>query len=418
METPEDVAEMLRLQGLGWGTRSIARELGISRTTVCRWLKRGAWEPYQRPARDRALEGLDEWLRAEFRRHRGNAEVLRQELKAQKDLEVSLRTVERAVAPLRQELHAEAKATVRFETPPGRQLQADFGQMTVEIGGVPTLVHLAVLTLGFSRRIYVAAWPCERQAQWLQSFEGAFRHFAGVPQELLLDNARALVLHHDVRTREVRFHPNLLAFCQHWGIRPRACAPYRARTKGKDERGVGYVKRNAIAGRSFASWQALEAHLLWWMREVADVRIHGTTGERPLDRFARDEARALQPLRDRPPFSQRRVLQRRVQSDCCVEVDTHRYSVPWAWVGREVTVELVAGELRVTHAGRELARHRVAAGSRQWVHDPAHFDGLVRGAQAARRALGEQEEISAPRPVDGTLLRSLSEYEAAIGGGA
>jgi hypothetical protein len=102
-----------------------------------------------------------------------------------------------------------------------------------------------------------------------------------------------------------------------------------ARTKGKDERGVGYVKRNAIAGHSFASWAALEARLVWWMRETADVSIHGTTGEPPLHRFRREEASALRPLDGRPPFRQVRDLTRRVQSDCCIEVDTNAYSVPW-----------------------------------------------------------------------------------------
>ena len=95
-----------------------------------------------------------------------------------------------------------------------------------------------------------------------------------------------------------RFH----AFARYWGVRPVAGAPYRARTKGKGERGVGYVKRNAIAGRGFASWSALEAHLAWWTREVADRRVHGTTGEAPIARFERDEARALRPSGGRPPF--------------------------------------------------------------------------------------------------------------------
>src|SRR3546814_3757916 len=115
------------------------------------------------------------------------------------------------------------------------------------------------------------------------------------PVEVLLDNARALVEHHDASTREVRFNAKLHAFARYWGFRPRACAPYRARTKGKDERGVGYVKRNAIAGRRFESWAAFEAHLARWSREIADRRIHGTTGEAPLVRFAR-EAAALRPL--------------------------------------------------------------------------------------------------------------------------
>ena len=87
-------------------------------------------------------------------------------------------------------------------------------------------------------------------------------------------------------TREVTFNERLHAFARYWGLRPVACAPYRARTKGKDERGVGYVKGNAIAGRSFASWAALEAHLVWWMREIADTRVHGTTGEAAAMRFS------------------------------------------------------------------------------------------------------------------------------------
>jgi hypothetical protein len=107
----------------------------------------------------------------------------------------------------------------------------------------------------------------------------------------------------------------------YWGFRPVACAPYRARTKGKDERGVGYVKKNAIAGRSFESWAEFEAHLDHWMREISDRRIHGATGEAPIVRFERDEARSLRPLNGRPPFRQLRDLIRVVQSDCCVHVD-------------------------------------------------------------------------------------------------
>jgi transposase len=86
---------------------------------------------------------------------------------------------------------------------------------------------------------------------------------------VLLDDAQALVEHHDTQTREVRFNERLKAFARHWGFRPRACAPYRARSKGKDERGVGYTKRNTIAGHRFDSWAELETHPAWWMRGVA-----------------------------------------------------------------------------------------------------------------------------------------------------
>ena len=147
-----------------------------------------------------------------------------------------------------------------------------------------------VATLGYSRRLHVRAYGHEKQDSWFDGMESAFRAYGGVPQEVLLDNARALILHHDPASREVVLHPRLHAFSRHWGFRVRAGAPYRARTKGKDERGVGYVKKNAIAGRRFATWAELEAHLESWTREIADVRVHGTLGEPPIERFRRDEA--------------------------------------------------------------------------------------------------------------------------------
>ena len=218
---------------------------------------------------------------------------MRQELQREHGVTVSLRTVERAVAHLRREVLAQTAVTVRFETLPGHQVQIDFGTVRVPIADEQLRVHLFVATLGYSRRIYVAMFLHERQSAWLQGLEGAFRHFGGTTREVLVDSARALVNEHDAQTREVVFNDRFHAFCRYWGVIPRACAPYRARTKGKDERGVGYVKRNAIAGHRFASLEELQAHLARWMREVADVRVHGTTAEPPIDRFERDERRTL-----------------------------------------------------------------------------------------------------------------------------
>jgi len=377
MLAPDEVAAMVRLKSLGWGTRKIAAALGCSRTTVKRYIEAGGFAAYRQPRRGRRLDGLDDWLAQRFRQHRGNAEVVRQDLARELGILVSLRTVERAVAPLRQALRAEARACVRFETPPGKQLQIDFGETRGAIGGESIRVHLFVATLGYSRRVYVRGFRHERQSAWFDGLEGAFRHFGGVPQEVLLDNARALVDHHDAATREVSFNDRLHAFARYWGFRPRACAPYRARTKGKDERGVGYVKHNAIAGHVFASWAALEAHLDWWMREIADRRLHGTTGEVPLVRFERDEAATLTPLNGRPPFRQVRELVRRVQADCTIDVDANSYSVPWRLIGESVAVVLADGRVRVRHAGQEVAVHAETTGRRQRIVDPVHFHGVA-----------------------------------------
>lgn len=397
---------MIRLGGLGWGAKRISRELGCSRTTVRRYLEAGGWMAYRKPRRGRRLDGLELWLSERFHRHRGNADVVRQDLAREYGVVISLRSVERAVAPLRQALRAEARATVRFETPPGKQLQIDFGEMRVSIGGEAIRIYLFVATLGHSRRCFVQAFRHERQSAWLDGIEAGFRYFGGVTQEVLLDNARALVDHHDAVTREVRFNERLHAFARYWGFRPRACAPYRARTKGKDERGVGYVKHNAIAGHGFASWAALEGHLSWWMREIADLRVHGTTGETPLLRFQRDEVRTLKAIDGRPAFRQVRELVRRVQADCAVEIDANSYSVPWRLIGESVQVVVSDGRVRVLHAGREVAVHAETRGRRQRVIDPAHFQGV---AGAARPAI-----LAEPTPA--ALLRPLAEYERLLGG--
>lgn len=413
MRTPDEVAAMQRLHGLGWGTRRIAAEIGCNRETVQRYLAAGGWTPCRVPTRPSLLTGHSTWLDERLRRHRGNADVVRQELASELGITVSLRTVERAVSHLRRELAAEALATVRFETPPGRQLQIDFGQRRIAIEGERDKVFLFVATLGYSRRIYAAAFRHERQSAWLEGIEGAFRHFGGLPGEVLLDNARALVKHHDAVTREVEFTDRLHAFARYWDVRPVACAPYRARTKGKDERGVGYVKHNAIAGRSFASWGALEAHLAWWMREVADTRVHGTTGEAPMKRFARAEAPALRPLNGRPPFRQLRELTRRVQNDACVDIDTNHYSVPWRLIGTEVTVQVGGGQIRIHHAGTEVACHNVRLGRRERAVDRTHLHGIV----PCRPDAANDAAAVPAMPPGIELLRPLAEYEQVTGGG-
>jgi transposase len=413
MQTPEEVAAMLRLKALGWGIRRISQELGCSHMTVRRYIAAGGYVPYRGRGRPRTLAGHEVWLEERFLRHGGNADVVRQELEAEKGIRISLRTLEREVAPFRARLEAEARATVRFETPPGKQLQIDFGERRIMIGGEAVKVFLFVATLGYSRRIHVRAFRNERQESWFEGIESAFRHFGGVSQEVLLDNDRGLVAYHDRQTREVEFNAKFKAFSRHWGFRPRACAPYRARTKGKDERGVGYVKKNAIAGRSFESWAALEAHLEWWSREIADKRIHGTTGEVPAERFARAEAAVLRCAKTIPSFQSMRELIRKVQADCVIEVDGNAYSVPWRLIGETVQVGVTQSQLRVRHAGREVAVHDLRKGRRQRIVDPLHFEGVA-GFRAPFRHWPAEIAEPATAPL---LLRPLSDYEQAVGGG-
>src|ERR1700729_1688211 len=237
MKTPDDVAEMLRLRACGWGVKRIARHLGCSHHTVRDYVAAGGVKAFKSPERAKLLDGLDGWLRERFIRHRGNADVVRQDLLAEKGVAISRRTLQRAVQPYRQALRAEALATTRFETPPGRQLQIDFGERLVEIGEAKIKAFVFVATLGHSRRLHVRAFRAEKQEHW----------FAGL-----------------------KAHSRPSAVCRRkfrWTI--------RARSKGKSERGVGYVKKNAIAGHSFASWEALRG-----ASAMACARLRSTSNRR------------------------------------------------------------------------------------------------------------------------------------------
>ena len=205
----------------------------------------------------------------------------------------------------------------------------------------------------------------------------------------------------------------------HIGREPRA-KPALGRDP-RDERSVGYVKKNAIAGRDFASWSALEAHLAAWVREIADKRVHGTTvglqpagltrGEAPIERFQRAEAAALRPVGGTPPFAARRELIRKVQADCTIEVDGNAYLVPWRLIGERVRVLVAGEELRVSHAGRDVAVHQRCFGRFERRVDPLHFQGVV-GFRTKATVMSRPTAAIA----DPELLRPLVEYEQLIGG--
>jgi len=205
--------------------------------------------------------------------------------------------------------------------------------------GLSQVIFLLVAVLSYSRRLFVRAFLSERQDDWREGIAGAFTHFGGVPRTLLGDNARALVVGRDRGTGTVLFHPTYLAFCRDWDVQPRACAPYRARTKGKTEAGVKFVKRNGLAEHAFDSFAALDAHLAAWM-VTADAREHGTTHEAPRLRFDRAERAMLRPLPARALPRREQHLRRRVAHDAFVDVDTVRYSVPYRLIRDYVDVAI------------------------------------------------------------------------------
>ena len=403
MVEPEVVRQMRLLHEAGWGAKRIAAEVGVARNTVRRYLRSPLADVQVRPSR----RSLDDDARSQARElyvgpAGGNAVVVRQMLE-ERGLEASVRTVQRAVEEQRREQRVAQVATVRFETEPGDQMQIDFGEKWVSVAGELVRVFLLVAVLSYSRRLFVKAFLNQRSDDWREGIAAAFRRFGGVPRTLLGDNAKALVLGRDRATGIVTFHPTYLAFCREWDVLPRACGPYRARTKGKTESGVKYVKRNGLAERAFESFSALDAHLEEWM-VAADTREHGTTHERPIDRFERERS-SLRPLPAQPLVVRHRRLRRRVSNDSFVDVDTVRYSVPFRFVRAELDVLVGDDAVEVFLGAERIALHRRSTEPHSRVVEPAHFDGLWRRTPAPVITTGSPLEA---------LGRSLAEYEAAM----
>lgn len=406
-----DVVTAIRtLAERGVGKKTIAREVGVALNTVRRYLRRPVSAGIQtRPAARRLSEAHRQTARALYEGAAAGNAVVVQRLLAARDVTVSVRTVERAVADIRQAERASALATVRVETPPGDQLQVDFGQKRVLIAGQRVRIFLLVAVLSYSRRLFVKPFLNERGADWREGIAAAFLHFGGVPGTVLGDNARPLVRARDRATGTVIFHPAYLAFCRDWDVQPRACAPYRARTKGKTEAGVKYVKRNAIADQAFASFAALEQHLAAWMTTTADQRCHGTTREAPMVRFEREERAALRPLPGRALPRRQQRLRRRVATDAFVDIDTVRYSVPHRLVRDLVDVVIDERSVTIFHGSRVVATHARSTEPFARVIDPTHYDGLWR-----RPAL---DTAPTPAPTLALLGRDLGEYAAIVAGG-
>ena len=410
--------EWIRQQrSAGVTVSQIARESGLDRKTVRRCLRQRQWQPYRRPAvADTVLLAAHRaWLVQRAPEVNYSARILWQELRGSRGFGGSYETVRNAVRPLRVEAAAARLTQRRFETEPGEQAQADWGQARVRFDSGAAEVHIFVLTLGYSRRCWAEGYEHERMESLLAAHEHGFAHFGGATGEILYDRMRTVILGEGDGSK--RWNPTFKAFAQHWGFEPRVCRPYRAQTKGKVESGVKYVKRNFLPGRRFRNLEDFNEQLQAWLAEVADVRVHGTTHEAPIERFKRESA-ALTPVAGRASFLQAQRRTRVVADDWLVSIDANRYSVPWRLIGQSVEVVRVGDRWQISHRGQVVAEHPVLAGRHQLAVDPAHGPGAA--ARNARKRYSEAachaatpavEETGSGLPLQAVEVRDLAVYE-------
>jgi transposase len=287
----------------GLSKAAIARQLGINRRTINRWIASGQLarevetREVPRPVRKKGPSKLDPYKA-----------ILEERLKSYPEL-TAVRLFEEVCSAgytggltqlklfVQQVRPREApEPLVRFETEPGHQAQVDFAEFSFPWGKRYALL----VVLGYSRLLWLRFYPKQDMRTLFAGLEEAFAFFGGVPKELLFDQM-ASVITRDLRDQGGRLVENaeFLRFAAHWGFRVRACRPYRAKTKGKVERPIRYLRESFVYARDFVSDEDLNSQTEQWLSRVANVRLHRTTHERPLDRFAEGEQLALLPLAPR-----------------------------------------------------------------------------------------------------------------------
>ena len=278
----------------------------------------------------------------------------------------------------------------------------------------PVVLHLFVLTLGYSRRHFMDPTLNEQVPQLLDAHERAFDHFGGHTREHLYDRPRTIC--RPDGAGGVVWNPTFQSFARYWGFEARLCRPYRARTKGKVESGVKYIKRNFLVGRSFVDLIDVREQWAAWNASVSDVRVHGTTHQLPLERFNEERAHLL-PRVGRPGFRLEARFARIVAEDFLVSLDTNRYSVPFTLIGHAVEVERRDGQVRILHRGRAVATHAELTGRYQLVVLPEHGPGAVARNARLRPSTPARPARTLDRDAVRVEQRDLATYDALAAGG-
>jgi transposase len=411
----KDVEEVNEFKRQGLSVRAISRLTGYDRRTVTKYLLKPTGRPVYgpRPVPVSKLDAFKPYLRERLQAGVWNARVLLRELR-ERSYDGSYTILTDWLRPQRKE--ALAVAVRRFETPPGKQAQVDWGHLgSLSEDGTERQLWGFTITLGYSRRLMASAATDQKLGTLLRMREAAFAEWGAVPEEILYDRMRTVWAGTDERG-EIVWNAIFLDFARYWGFRPRLCRPYRAQTKGKVESGVKYLRRNflcGLQGREPASLADLNGELRRWVAEVANQRVHGTTHQQVLLRWDEDQF-AMQPVNGRPPYPYMDEEQRKVAHDAYVSWLGSRYSVPWIYAGKEVWVQDNGQSVEVRYGAERNAVHAPAMRQHQVVTLQEHHAGIPLGSN--NHSGKTLIHISQSAPV--VQHRPLAAYEAIALGGA
>jgi transposase len=402
-----ELVMILELHRQGLSLAAIARQLGIDRKTVRRYIARGLEPPAYgpRPRRPRSTDTFLPYLRERLAAYPGLTAVrLWRELR-ERGYAGGYTAVKRAVHGLRPDPIRPFE--IRFETAPGEQAQVDLARFEViftDEPGISRIVWLFSMVLGYSRQIWARFVIHQDLQSVLRCHIAAFDALGGATREILYDRMKTAVIGEDADGRIV-YNRSLVDLARHYGFQPKACRPYSAKTKGKVERPFRYIREDFFLARSFRNLDDLNAQLRHWLDTVANPRMHATTKRVVNEAFA-EEKLALCPL-PLLPYQAVLKLERRVSHEGMVSVGGNAYNVPDTARRRVLEVHCLADEIRIFEGAVLIASHAPLDGRDQKRVDPTHRRALSRPGRST-----EEAPIVLHRAGDHVARRSLDFYDA------
>jgi transposase len=402
-----ELVMILELHRQGLKVSAIARQTGVDRKTVRKYIARGLEPPTYGPRapQPKSTTAFLPYLRERLAAFPGLTAVrLWRELR-ERGYAGGYTAVKRAVRELRPD--PVTPFEVRFETPPGEQAQVDLARFVVTFTdepGLTRIVWLFSLVLGHSRLIWARFVVHQDLQTVLRCHIAALEAIGGAPREILYDRMKTAVIGEDAEGLII-YNRALLDLARHYGFQPRACRPYRAKTKGKVERPFRYVREDFFLGGSFRNLDDLNGQLRHWLDSVANPRVHATTRRVVNEAFAAEQP-FLRPL-PLAPYRAVLKLERRVSHEGLISVGGNLYSVPETTRRRILDVHVLADALHIFEAGALIAVHAPLEGRKQRRIDPAH-----RKAVPPSRPRTATEPIVIRRAGDRVARRSLDFYDA------
>ena len=354
-----------------WKIGTIALQLGLHADTVRQAIEVESFHSTEQ-LRSSILDPYLEFLRQTLDQYpRLRATRLHQMIR-DRGYSGSIRQLRRAVAGLRPR---RTEAFLRLQTFPADQAQADWAHFGhVMVGRAKRALSCFVMTLSWSRALYLEFFFDQMMENFLRGHVHAFEYFSGVPRVILYDNLRSAVL--ERRHDQILFNPRLLELAGHYHFVPRPCQVRAGNQKGRVERAIRYVRDSFWAGRTFTTLEECNRQALQWRDEVAHQRPWPSDHSRPVVQAFGEEQPRLLPL-PLHPFPTDRVTDVRSGKTIYVRFDLNDYSIPPAAVGRALTLVASATEVRLLDAQVEIARHQRSYDRQQFVLNPVHQEALL-----------------------------------------